>query len=109
MSSVFIYIYVIVNYLFIVVLVFFFSSRRRHTSCALVTGVQTYALPISGPGKIRRAVQTSKRGKQFVGIGHVKTGPIIAYVEYGHIIVNVMPKFNHGMAGLAGDFPGIAE
>src|SRR3546814_20500321 len=63
----------------------------------------------AGPGKIRRAVQTSKRGKQFVGIGHVKTGPIIAYVEYGHIIVNVMPKFNHGMAGLAGDFPGIAE
>src|SRR3546814_16969490 len=26
--------------------VFFFSSRRRHTSCALVTGVQTCALPI---------------------------------------------------------------
>src|SRR3546814_140912 len=28
-------------------LLFFFSSRRRHTSCALVTGVQTCALPIS--------------------------------------------------------------
>src|SRR3546814_1338295 len=27
---------------------FFFSSRRRHTRCALVTGVQTCALPISG-------------------------------------------------------------
>src|SRR3546814_5254471 len=27
--------------------VFFFSSRRRHTRCALVTGVQTCALPIS--------------------------------------------------------------
>src|SRR3546814_7675948 len=26
--------------------VFFFSSRRRHTRCALVTGVQTCALPI---------------------------------------------------------------
>src|SRR3546814_4052070 len=26
---------------------FFFSSRRRHTRCALVTGVQTCALPIS--------------------------------------------------------------
>src|SRR3546814_7018330 len=25
---------------------FFFSSRRRHTMCALVTGVQTCALPI---------------------------------------------------------------
>src|SRR3546814_725808 len=28
------------------VLYFFFSSRRRHTRCALVTGVQTCALPI---------------------------------------------------------------
>src|SRR3546814_8297804 len=26
--------------------VFFFSSRRRHTRCALVTGVQTFARPI---------------------------------------------------------------
>src|SRR3546814_6711959 len=34
---------------------FFFSSRRRHTRCALVTGVQTCALPISdpGPGEVR--------------------------------------------------------
>src|SRR3546814_7378661 len=29
---------------------FFFSSRRRHTRCALVTGVQTCALPICGIG-----------------------------------------------------------
>src|SRR3546814_9040334 len=28
-------------------LFFFFSCRRRHTRCALVTGVQTCALPIS--------------------------------------------------------------
>src|SRR3546814_9922947 len=34
---------------FIVVLYFFFSSRRRHTRCALVTGVQTCALPIFQP------------------------------------------------------------
>src|SRR3546814_5214876 len=38
---------------------FFFSSRRRHTRCALVTGVQTCALPIclgketTTPAKIR--------------------------------------------------------
>src|SRR3546814_14596009 len=30
-------------------MLFFFSSRRRHTICALVTGVQTCALPILGP------------------------------------------------------------
>src|SRR3546814_6379369 len=34
-------------FLFFLCYVFFFvSSRRRHTSCALVTGVQTCALPI---------------------------------------------------------------
>src|SRR3546814_5622142 len=34
-------------------LMFFFSSRRRHTSCGLVTGVQTCALPIWGLEVIR--------------------------------------------------------
>src|SRR3546814_7128832 len=34
-------------YVFVLVIVFFFSSRRRHTRCALVTGVQTCALPVS--------------------------------------------------------------
>src|SRR3546814_3910642 len=33
---------------------FFFSSRRRHTRCALVTGVQTCALPI-WPAQVRPA------------------------------------------------------
>src|SRR3546814_7813730 len=32
------------------VVCFFLSRRRRHTRCALVTGVQTCALPISRPG-----------------------------------------------------------
>src|SRR3546814_9535685 len=32
---------------FVMFLFFFVSSRRRHTRCALVTGVQTCALPIS--------------------------------------------------------------
>src|SRR3546814_6937819 len=31
---------------YVVIVFFFFSSRRRHTRCALVTGVQTCALPI---------------------------------------------------------------
>src|SRR3546814_1266873 len=45
--AVFVYSHMIVEYLiFVCVLFFFFSSRRRHTRCALVTGVQTCALPI---------------------------------------------------------------
>src|SRR3546814_3690252 len=43
---------------------FFFSSRRRHTRCALVTGVQTCALPISDGAQevksLRCAVYTRK-------------------------------------------------
>src|SRR3546814_1452399 len=34
-------------YLVFICYFFFLSSRRRHTRCALVTGVQTCALPIS--------------------------------------------------------------
>src|SRR3546814_5165 len=37
---------------FDILCVFFFSSRRRHTRCALVTGVQTCALPISTGGNV---------------------------------------------------------
>src|SRR3546814_6555714 len=37
--------------------VFFFSSRRRHTRCALVTGVQTCALPITSP-----SIEIGRRG-----------------------------------------------
>src|SRR3546814_4388400 len=39
---------------------FFFASRRRHTRCALVTGVQTCALPIS-------AVMDASALSRFVG------------------------------------------
>src|SRR3546814_3946507 len=42
--------------------VFFFSSRRRHSRCALVTGVQTCALPIwraGERGKIRALMHTA--------------------------------------------------
>src|SRR3546814_12406976 len=41
---------------------FFFSSRRRHTRCALVTGVQTCALPISA------AAAASRQGRRLIGV-----------------------------------------
>src|SRR3546814_18378144 len=46
-------------------LIFFFSSRRRHTRCALVTGVQTCALPIFPDGRsldLGRMVATDPSG-----------------------------------------------
>src|SRR3546814_10476002 len=36
---------------------FFFSSRRRHTRCALVTGVQTCALPILDSGGFQTGLE----------------------------------------------------
>src|SRR3546814_1895634 len=48
-----------------VFVVFFFTSRRRHTRCALVTGVQTCALPICtlclGAGGARLVIDGAER------------------------------------------------
>src|SRR3546814_18922741 len=52
--------------LFAVFVFFFFSSRRRHTRCALVTGVQTCALPISH-GLARHPGGAAARGHHLVG------------------------------------------
>src|SRR3546814_2649318 len=50
------------SYMFI----FFFSSRRRHTRCALVTGVQTCALPISSVTGLNR-FRLVTQGQQTLG------------------------------------------
>src|SRR3546814_7187353 len=52
--------------IYVFCLFFFFSSRRRHTRCALVTGVQTCALPISlrVGGVILRAFQDRMNQKR---------------------------------------------
>src|SRR3546814_15860151 len=67
-------------------MIIFYSSRRRHTRCALVTGVQTCALPILGDrvGKNRStvtnylrllklppAIQASIRDEQ-ISMGHAR-------------------------------------
>src|SRR3546814_3386529 len=43
---------------------FFFSSRRRHTRCALVTGVQTCALPISARHQNEDGEQQAAHGQE---------------------------------------------
>src|SRR3546814_11187504 len=53
---------------------FFFSSRRRHTSCALVTGVQTCALPISAIEIAvlhPRNVELRQVGRELVPVGEI--------------------------------------
>src|SRR6184192_3879190 len=50
---------------------FFFSSRRRHTRCRLVTGVQTCALPISlrkrGSNEVGTVLAPSPQGNPAAG------------------------------------------
>src|SRR3546814_3926478 len=64
----------------VVCCVFFFSSRRRHTICALVTGVQTCALPISSPEQrgdataLRRMLAAHRDIRELVEIGAYVNG-----------------------------------
>src|SRR3546814_3391215 len=53
--TVFVCMHTVLSFVF---MLFFFSSRRRHTRCALVTGVQTCALPILGQYKFKQVVTT---------------------------------------------------
>src|SRR3546814_2442176 len=48
---------------------FFFSSRRRHTSCALLTGFQTCALPILGAAYARTAMDLARPRTALLNIG----------------------------------------
>src|SRR3546814_3307991 len=58
----------------------FFASRRRHTRCALVTGVQTCALPIYiKPAMVAEATKDARKAaEQFAqdsgtGVGGIKS------------------------------------
>src|SRR3546814_4483195 len=65
---------------------FFFSSRRRHTRCALVTGVQTCALPISEIAARGQIAQKDRLAADIL-LDHHRTRPddidIVALVALG--------------------------
>src|SRR3546814_1912772 len=76
--------------LLLMLFVFFFSSRRRHTICALVTGVQTCALPISSApavsaidrrsagttGKTEHAVRRQPAPGRWLAVSHPSRHPL---------------------------------
>src|SRR3546814_7171695 len=62
----------------------FFSSRRRHTRCALVTVVQTCALPIYGLGLAHKHVPEMQR---YSGLRHPPLfAPAVANAYRGMIV-----------------------
>src|SRR3546814_2640852 len=68
--------------------VFFFSSRRRHTRCALVTGVQTCALPIFTGSSVNYIAFTGSQSVAAIVGGQVAVGmggysSLIAQVQAG--------------------------
>src|SRR3546814_3671381 len=72
---------------------FFFSSRRRHTSCALVTGVQTCALPIC----LRE--QAPKLKEPFTALIDDRTG-----AEFGRRGPDAIIELNGRRIGIVGEY-----
>src|SRR3546814_6610648 len=83
-------------------LFFFFSSRRRHTRCALVTGVQTCALPISAGESIQQGepAMTAPRQPQPLGSSDraepgIPQKIIDLYDDYTHLTLDRRRFFDH--------------
>src|SRR3546814_6157885 len=77
---------------------FFFSSRRRHTRCALVTGVQTCALPISGEGSFDSDEGEVETAPEDLGNGNGHAGVERAATEMGDPLARVARQGRVGPA-----------
>src|SRR3546814_7677455 len=67
-------------------MLFFLSTRRRHTRCELVTGVQTCALPISFQRRVPIACEAAEQGPGrvvVVGDGGRQPGRVALRREIG--------------------------
>src|SRR3546814_16980949 len=79
---------------------FFFSSRRRHTRCALVTGVQTCALPISSHSlTLRRPLRERRLGPKRFSVDGTPTDCVL--IAHHQILGDrppdiVLSGINHG-------------
>src|SRR3546814_10566352 len=81
-----------------------FSSRRRHTRCALVTGVQTCALPIYSATNIVTMGYTDVAGLT-MPLGRLGRSPARLLVVIGGLdrggteghLLNVLPRLNKGL------------
>src|SRR3546814_8335528 len=106
----------------VMVVIFFFSSRRRHTRCALGTGVQTCALPISIEHKQRKDLAlpieprvdiayqgwrlSVLRERHRNGLKHLASAAVDnaerrrRIVMFGAVIVTLCSKFGQGQPAI---------
>src|SRR3546814_13240114 len=74
---------------------FFFSSRRRHTRCALVTGVQTCALPIWCPVLIRAQRQEDQLRRLTHSFSNRSRVSTFREFRTAEKAAELAPAFNH--------------
>src|SRR3546814_2051636 len=82
----------------------FFASRRRHTRCALVTGVQTCALPIFEAERVPVATGRTPNTK---GLGLAEAG--VAQTRNGGIEVDERMRTTRPGTYAAGDVTGLDQ
>src|SRR3546814_13178890 len=94
------------------IVVFFFSSRRRHTRCALVTGVQTCALPIylgelftAGSTRINVLIDPTQNDASVQFAGTTRGNPLLdpEKADQWGVGVVLQPRFIPGLA-LSADY-----
>src|SRR3546814_4465459 len=88
------------------IVMFFFSSRRRHTRCALVTGVQTCALPIC----TRKQFGTTLSG--FQALRHRAADMFAAAEQAAHLChrgLNAMERGEPGVSALASAMKALSD
>src|SRR3546814_6422386 len=82
--------------------VFFFSSRRRHTRCALVTGVQTCALPIFVESAYGVALDGFALPYGDVAVGGWRNTPYVVIQNVGaYLDIPKFPDSDHPVKTLA--------
>src|SRR3546814_7884266 len=94
-------------------MVFFLLSRRRHTRCALVTGVQTCALPIFstylGNGKIKRFIAYASTSLLVAcaaigGVGNAQTSavPVLSVPDFTQVVAETEGRSEERRVGQEG-------
>src|SRR3546814_12039716 len=78
--------------------ILFFSRRRRNTRCALVTGVQTCALPIYGFGAYVAFLPAEKKGVVILANKHF---PIEARIRLAYLILRRSEERRVGKEGVS--------